>query len=265
MAPTASTIPIRPAELNGLWGSQGDGTFVNPIVPADFSDIDAIQVGPDYVAISSTLHGSPGMAILRSSDLVNWRMIGHAIADVAALEGWSLSARPGWLRLRSFPPVRSDFTGISNVLSQRAWRTAHNEVRVCLQYDGMVRGQRAGLCHMSREFASIEVESDVGGQRLIVRMGEAPAATLDLPSASKGQIWLSSSWSDEGIASFACSADGEAFAPAGESFQLKWGHYRGDRVGLFTCGTASAGEGFADFSRFTYAVANPERPAGRGS
>lgn len=524
MVPTTSAIPIRPDELNGLWGHQGDGTFVNPIVPADFSDIDAIQVGSDYVAISSTLHGSPGMAILRSGDLVNWRVVGHAIADVSELDpllsgealarygrgvwagalrqhdgrfyiffttpdtglfmtssaavegpwdephclwgvpghddpcplwegdrawlvmtrfagdpddprmytiflyrmspdgrsidldsaipiergpgaeasklyrigdlyylffsevkaegrvamckraatlpelagaervqlnhvdpqrdkepnqgafltdrdgdwwflthqgtgdwegralcllpvswrdgwpiigqpgpdgignmvwrpkvpanaqaalppdlsddfsqpslrpdwewnhapradGWSLSARPGWLRLRSFPPARQDFTGISNVLSQRAWRTARNEVRVCLQYDGMVPGQRSGLCHMSREFASIEVETDASGHRVVVRIGEAVATTLELPSGSKGQIWLSSIWSDAGTASFAYGVDGQSFAAVGQPSQLKWGHYRGDRVGLFTCGTDSTDAGFADFGRFGYAIA----------
>jgi hypothetical protein len=34
------------------WGDQGDGTYLNPILPADYSDIDAIHVGSDYYAVS---------------------------------------------------------------------------------------------------------------------------------------------------------------------------------------------------------------------
>lgn len=525
VATNASAIPSRPDAFNGLWGSQGDGTFINPILPADFSDIDAIQAGSDYIAISSTLHMAPGMAILRSSDLVNWRMVGHAIADISGLDpllswqamarygrgvwagairqhagrfhiffttpdtglfmtsaetaegpwdtphclwnvpgyddpcpfwdddqawlimtrfagdpedprqytiflyrmapdgrsidldsaipiergpgaeasklyrigglyylffsevkaegrvamckratslpglaqakkvqlnhvdpkrdkepnqgafltaragdwwflthqgtgdwegralcllpvcwrdgwpiigkvgldgignmvwrspepagaqlspppelsddfsgpslspqwewnhaprddAWSLTQRPGWLRLAAFAPTNEDFTGIGNILSQRAWRTRHNQVRVCLDYEGMVPGQRAGLCHMSREFASIEIEKTVHGQRLIVRTDETTSPLLDLPPSQEGRIWLSSSWSDAGVAGFSYSVDGQSFVPAGASFQLKWGHYRGDRIGLFTCNNARGDEGFADFGRFEYQIAN---------
>jgi beta-xylosidase len=75
----------KPSELAGAWGDQGDGTYVNPIIPADFSDLDAIRVGDDFYAISSTLHMSPGMVVLHSKDLVNWRIIGHVVADVSQI------------------------------------------------------------------------------------------------------------------------------------------------------------------------------------
>lgn len=64
------------------WGDQGDGTYRNPVLPSDYSDIDCIRVGSVYYAISSTFQFSPGMVILRSSDLVNWTIAGHAIADL---------------------------------------------------------------------------------------------------------------------------------------------------------------------------------------
>jgi beta-xylosidase len=83
--PAASEIPIRPPELLGLWGDQANGTFVNPILPADFSDIDAIRVGGDFYAISSTFQYSPGVVILHSRDLVNWAIIGHAVSDITQI------------------------------------------------------------------------------------------------------------------------------------------------------------------------------------
>ena len=54
------------------WGDQKNGTYRNPVLPGDYSDIDCIRVGPDYYAVSSTFQYSPGMVILHSKDLVNW-------------------------------------------------------------------------------------------------------------------------------------------------------------------------------------------------
>ena len=68
-----------------LWGDQKDGTYRNPVLPGDYSDLDCIRVGDDYYAISSTFQYSPGMIVLRSRDLVNWRIIGHVVADVTQI------------------------------------------------------------------------------------------------------------------------------------------------------------------------------------
>src|ERR1043165_6411621 len=67
------------------WGDQGDGTYRNPVLPADYSDLDCIRVGEDYYAISSTMQFSPGMIILHSRDLVNWTIAGHAINDLTQI------------------------------------------------------------------------------------------------------------------------------------------------------------------------------------
>lgn len=48
------------------WGEYQDSLYRNPIIPADFSDIDCIRVGEDYYAISSTFQFSPGMTVLHS-------------------------------------------------------------------------------------------------------------------------------------------------------------------------------------------------------
>ena len=68
-----------------LWGEQPDGTFRNPIIPADYSDLDCIRVGEDYYAISSTMQFSPGMTVLHSRDLVNWEIAGNAISDLSQI------------------------------------------------------------------------------------------------------------------------------------------------------------------------------------
>jgi len=61
----------------GSWGDQGDGTYKNPILNADYPDVDVEQFGDTYYMISSKQHMSPGMVILESKDMVNWTTIGH--------------------------------------------------------------------------------------------------------------------------------------------------------------------------------------------
>ncbi len=67
------------------WGDQGNGLYLNPVIPSDYSDINCIRVGDDYYAISSTFQFSPGMTVLHSKDLVNWEICGNAVADLAQI------------------------------------------------------------------------------------------------------------------------------------------------------------------------------------
>jgi beta-xylosidase len=82
----------------GRWGDQHDGSFLNPVLPGDFSDLDAIRVDDDFYAISSTMQYSPGMVILRSRDLVDWQIVGHVVSNMTALDpelGWDRMNRDG--------------------------------------------------------------------------------------------------------------------------------------------------------------------------
>ena len=67
------------------WGEQKDGTYQNPIIPSDYSDIDCIRVGEDYYSISSTFQFSPGMTMLHSKDLVNWEICSNIIQDLTQI------------------------------------------------------------------------------------------------------------------------------------------------------------------------------------
>ena len=54
---------------------------MNPILPADYSDPDAILVGSDYYLVSSTLQLSGGIVVLHSTDMVNWETVGYVVAN----------------------------------------------------------------------------------------------------------------------------------------------------------------------------------------
>jgi beta-xylosidase len=61
---------------------QGDGTYRNPIIHADYSDPDAIRVGDDFYLIASSFNCTPGLPILHSRDLVNWTIVNHAVKNL---------------------------------------------------------------------------------------------------------------------------------------------------------------------------------------
>jgi len=57
----------------------GDGSYVNPPLYADYPDPDVIRVGDDFYFATTTFANSPGLRILHSRDLVNWRIAGHVL------------------------------------------------------------------------------------------------------------------------------------------------------------------------------------------
>src|SRR5881398_2910602 len=65
-----------------VWvADNGDGTYKNPIIHADYSDPDAIRVGEDFYMTASSFNAAPGLPILHSKDLVNWTIIGHVFQN----------------------------------------------------------------------------------------------------------------------------------------------------------------------------------------
>ena len=64
------------------WGDQGDGTYRNPVLKADYSDPDVIRVGDDFWLVASDFH-FVGMQVLHSRDLVNWELVGQVFPRLA--------------------------------------------------------------------------------------------------------------------------------------------------------------------------------------
>ena len=82
-------LTVLPMTMMGQYRSQvwspdnGDGTYTNPVINADYSDPD-VCVGPsgeDYYMTASSFQCTPGLPILHSKDLVNWEIVGYAIKD----------------------------------------------------------------------------------------------------------------------------------------------------------------------------------------
>ncbi len=66
-----------------VWNpDNGDGTYRNPIIFADYSDPDVIRSGSDYFLVSSSFVNTPGLPVLHSKDLVNWKIVNHVTENI---------------------------------------------------------------------------------------------------------------------------------------------------------------------------------------
>lgn len=66
-----------------IWNADnGDGTYTNPILYADYSDPDAIRVGDDYFMVASSFCNAPGLPVLHSKDLVNWKVVNYVLNKI---------------------------------------------------------------------------------------------------------------------------------------------------------------------------------------
>jgi beta-xylosidase len=59
----------------------GDGTYKNPVIFADYPDPDVIRHGDDFYLVASSFNCAPGLPILHSKDLVNWTILGHVFQN----------------------------------------------------------------------------------------------------------------------------------------------------------------------------------------
>ncbi len=69
----------------------GMGTFVNPLINADFPDPDIILVGDTYYLATTTMHNFPGVTILKSKDLVNWEYCANPLLKISDEDPYNLA------------------------------------------------------------------------------------------------------------------------------------------------------------------------------
>lgn len=69
---------VAPVVAQQSWtADNGNGTYTNPLFYDEFSDPDIIRVGEDYYLAGTTMHCTPGLVILHSKDLVNWKFLSY--------------------------------------------------------------------------------------------------------------------------------------------------------------------------------------------
>ena len=170
---------------------------------------------------------------------------------------WSISDRPGYLRLRSLPAT--DFWWARNSLTQRAIgpeSTASTE----LDGAGLKTGDAAGLALLNSPYAWIGLLRDGDGYA-IAEYDHITGKTVRDPTTSS-HVWLRVHCNfDTEIAQFSYSFDGKAFKPLGPDFAMAFQltTFQGVRYALFHYNTGGAPGGQADFNFF-----NVDEPRPRG-
>ena len=87
---------IHSQGVSKVWiADNGDGTYRNPIIHADYSDPDVVRVGTDFYMTASSFNAVPGLPILHSNDLVNWRLVNHVFRDQKPREVFKMPQHGG--------------------------------------------------------------------------------------------------------------------------------------------------------------------------
>lgn len=167
---------------------------------------------------------------------------------------WSLTALRGFLRLYAFKPIYSDneknvILRAGNTLTQRSMRTASNIASIKIDISHMTDGQFAGLTHFSTTSYSLFGIKQENGIRTLVYDNNGKDTSGIMVNTKL--IWLRSTWGSNGISRYAFSTDGRSYQPIERTYQLTWGSYRGDRIGIFNF-NSKADRGYVDIDWFRY-------------
>jgi beta-xylosidase len=184
---------------------------------------------------------------------------------------WSLSARPGWLRLSARPlAAQSGVNGADggavrfaedsvvfayNTVVQLAMgRVASAVTR--LDTTGMADGQRAGITLFGQTYGWVGVVGGAGGRRVVQTSlnGNVTAG----PALTAPTVFLRASMSASSQISFAYSLDGTTYTPLGGAVTVGRTWFEGIKFGLFSYNlSTAAAAGYAEFDHFRYSHDGP--------
>ena len=168
---------------------------------------------------------------------------------------WSLTDRPGWLRLKaSVPAAEGGFWKACNTISQRLMGTGRSEAVAKFDISGMQPGQRAGFVRFGGAYhlLGVHVDDDCGYKLFFDANGEISQG----PEIKTNDLWIQTT-NEGSTARFKYSTDGEAFVEIGSSFILRFGKWTGDRLGFF-CWNDRDEIGHIDIDWFYYEYGGPK-------
>jgi beta-xylosidase len=182
---------------------------------------------------------------------------------------WSLTEKPGVLRLHSLPAT--NFWSARNSLCQRP-PGPESIMAVEMDTTGMAAGDTAGLALLSAPYAWIGVVKTAEGTTLQMVRGAgggrrgsavAPTNTPTMgPTDPPSRLWLRVACNfDTDEAIFSWSADGKEFTPLGKPFTMTFQltTFQGVRPALFSYNTSGQSGGYVDFDNYTV-----DEPRARG-
>ena len=172
------------------------------------------------------------------------------------MNGWSLTERKGWLRLKTTAVVKS-IREARNTLTQRAFGPACTG-EVLLDASGLNDGDYAGLAAFQNRYGFVGVKKE-NGQLFVVMQramekGDAVGKEIARIALSQSKVYLRTCMNFKDLtdkATFEYSLNGKDWQPIGDTLQMHydWPDFCGYRFALFHFATQQAG-GKADFDWF---------------
>lgn len=184
----------------------------NPLIFADVPDMAIIRVGATYYMSSTTMHMSPGLPIMKSTDLVNWKLINYAydiLADKPELnltEGKSMYGRGSWassLRFHNGTYYVTTFSGTTGEtyifktkdIEKGNWQRAsfkpsYHDHSLFFDDDG-----KAYLMYGARQIKLVELNDDLTGikqgvpEKVIIENASAPVGNNIMLGAEGSQLF----------------------------------------------------------------------------
>jgi beta-xylosidase len=184
----------------------------NPLIFADVPDMAMIRVGGNYYMSSTTMHMSPGLPIMKSTDLVNWKLINYAydtLADMPELnltEGKNAYSKGSWASSLRFHKGMYYVTTFSYTTDETyifktkdiekgkweraSFKPAHHDNSLFFDDDG-----KAYLIYGADKIRLIELNDDVTGpkpgvpEKVIIENASTPAGEKMSLGAEGNQLF----------------------------------------------------------------------------
>ena len=162
--------------------------------------------------------------------------------------GWSLTERPGWLRLKTSGAATCIGDARGTLTQRTVGPGCYSEVK--LDVSALAPGDHAGLCAFQSHFCALEVEVSEDGTRNLVGLdfeGEVYREQI-----TQDQVWLKIIYDfNDDLAYMACSLDGEEWYALEYTLEMRYtlDYFIGYRSALY-CYSNSGEGGYADFDYF---------------
>ena len=157
---------------------------------------------------------------------------------------WSLSERPGYLRLRAWKQLTpGNFDKTGNMLIQKSLRSIQIRIAAKISFSGFVTGQIGGLAHWAPvlSFSSIGIYQPTTAanttesldRQILVQTTGSPNVTTPV-AAGVQEVWFRSHAAYNEIQGFEYSFDETMWTSLGGNYTLTYNDYRGSLIALFT-------------------------------
>ncbi len=185
---------------------------INPVIHADVPDLSIIRVGDAYYMSSTTMHLSPGLPIMKSTDLINWKLVSYAYDRLAENDAMNLAngqstyGRGSWASCLNYQEgvyyasTFSATTGKTHVYTTRdiengPWQEmnfapAYHDHTIFFDDDGKVY-----MIYGAGKLQLLEMKPDLSGikpdgiNRVLIENASAPAGDDIMLGAEGSQLY----------------------------------------------------------------------------